>query len=159
VPTPDYILKLRRYVGHDRLLLLGVSGVVVRAVDQGESILLQRRSDTGRWALPSGIVEPDEHPATTVEREILEETGIQAQVERLALLSVDPEIVYPNGDRCQFVAMTFRCSYLGGEAQVADEESVDVGWFTTIAMPELEQRYRRRIECAVGPAGPTILDR
>ena len=58
-------------------------------------------------------------------REIVEETRVVAEIERLALLTTDPDQVYPNGDRCQFISMCFRCRYVSGEAEVGDEESTD----------------------------------
>ena len=151
MPTPSYITAIRRTYGHGLLLLPGVSAVVVRDdLPAGRHILLVRRTDTGQWSLPAGIVEPDEQPATSMLRELFEETRVEARVDRLALLTVDPEQVYPNGDRCQFVAMTFRCSYLRGEAEVGDEESTDVAWFAVDAMPEgLSTRQLRRIGVAL----------
>ena len=151
VPTPSYITDIRRTYGHGLLLLPGVSAVVVRD-DQpaGRHILLVRRTDTGRWSLPAGIVEPDEQPATSILRELFEETRVEARVDRLALLTMDPELVYPNGDRCQFVSMTFRCSYLRGQAEVGDEESTAVAWFAVDALPEdLSERQLRRIGVAL----------
>ena len=68
-------------------------------------------------------------------RELVEETGVVAEVERLALLTTDPDVVYPNGDRCQFVSMCFRCRYVSGEAVVGDEESTAVGWFGVGELP------------------------
>lgn len=150
MPTPAYILDLRRAYGPGRLLLPGVSAVVLRDQDGTWQLLLGRRSDNGRWALPSGIVEPDEQPAVTLVREVAEETGVDIEVERLALLSTDPEIAYPNGDRCQFVSMTFRCRYRSGVAAVGDDESTEVGWFPVDRLPAgLTDRDRRRIEVAL----------
>jgi len=161
VPTPDYILELRRAVGQGRLFLPGVSAVVLRpSPHAAPELLLTRRTDTGRWALPSGIVEPHEQPATTIERELWEETRIVARAERLALVTVDPDQSYPNGDVCQFVAMTFRCRYVSGDAAVGDEESTEVAWFTTDALPpELDERQLRRIACAVIDQEACVFDR
>lgn len=147
MPTPAYILDLRHAYGQGRLLLPGVTAVVVRhdLIPGRTHVLLHRRSDTGRWCLPSGIVEPDEQPAVTVVREVAEETGVEVAVERLVLLVTDPEIAYGNGDRCQFVSMTFRCRYVAGEAVVADEESTEVGWFAAEGLPELDDQQRRRL--------------
>jgi 8-oxo-dGTP diphosphatase len=156
VPTPSYILDLRRHHGHDLLLLPGVSAVVLDGPPGLERILLVRRTDTGRWGLPAGIVEPGEQPAATMARELTEETCVEARVERLALLVTDPEQRYPNGDRCQFVSMTFRCRYLGGRAAVGDEESTAVEWFRLDDLPELGERDRRRIEAARPEHGETI---
>ena len=162
VPTPDYVLELRRAYGQGRLLLPGVSAVVLRndLDPPGRHVLLNRRSDSGEWSLPSGIVEPDEQPAAALAREVREETCVDIEVERLASLVTEPEVTYANGDRCQFLAMTFRCRYRSGEAAIGDEESTAVGWFPVEDLPaDLNERYRHRIAvvladqeaCVFGP--------
>jgi ADP-ribose pyrophosphatase YjhB (NUDIX family) len=147
VPTPPFILDVRRSYGSGPLLLAGVCAVLVRDdLEPGrQHVLLARRSDTGVWALPAGIVEPGEQPAVTIVREVLEETCVVARAERLAWLVADPEMTYPNGDRCQYLTSVFRCSYVSGEAQVGDEESLEVRWFATDALPELSARQRERL--------------
>jgi ADP-ribose pyrophosphatase YjhB (NUDIX family) len=152
VSTPDYVLSLRRAYGQGRLLLPGVSAVVVRDdLDvPGPRILLNRRSDSGQWSLPSGIVEPDEQPAAALAREVAEETCIEVHVERLALLVTEPEMTFGNGDRCQFISMTFRCRYRSGTAAVGDDESTAVDWFAVDELPAgLRDRDRRRIAAAL----------
>jgi 8-oxo-dGTP diphosphatase len=161
VPTPEYIAAIRRVYGQGRLLLPGVSAVVIRDdLEPGRvHLLLTRRSDTGRWSLPAGIVEPFEQPAASILRELEEETRITAEVERLALLRTDPDVVYPNGDRCQFIAMCFRCRYVSGEAQVGDEESTEVAWFAADELPdELTDIQQRRIRCALEDRNDCIFD-
>jgi 8-oxo-dGTP diphosphatase len=161
VPIPEYVAAIRRVYGQGRLLLPGVSAVVHRAdLEPGrQHLLLTRRSDTGRWSLPAGIVEPFEQPAAAMLRELLEETRITAEVERLALLRTDPDVVYPNGDTCQFIAMCFRCRYVSGEAQVGGEESTDVAWFPADELPEeLTDIQRRRIRCALEDRADCVFD-
>jgi ADP-ribose pyrophosphatase YjhB (NUDIX family) len=145
VPTPDYITAIRRSYGQGRLLLPGVSAVVVRTdLLPGET---------------SGIVETFEQPATAMLRELFEETRVSAQVERLVLLTTDPDVVYPNGDTCQFIAMCFRCRYVSGEAEVGDEESVEVAWFAVSDLPaELSDIQRRRISCALEDRDDCVFD-
>ena len=71
-------------------------------------------------------------------------------VERLVSLIADQEVTYPNGDRCQYISMTFRCRYASGEAAVGDEESLAVGWFDLDALPaDLSERGRQRIAAAL----------
>lgn len=163
MPTPDYILDLRRSYGSGRLFLPGVSAVVVRGDLGGpgqQHILLTRRTDTGRWALPAGIVEPDEQPAVTIARELVEETRVEVEVERLALVSTEPDLTYPNGDVCQFLSLTFRCRYVAGEAQVGDEESTDVAWFATHDLPvDLSQIQLRKIACSLTEDSACVFDR
>jgi len=161
VPTPEYIAAIRRVYGQGRLLLPGVSAVVIRDdLEPGRvHLLLTRRSDTGRWSLPAGIVEPFEQPAASILRELEEETRVTAEVERLALLRTDPDVVYPNGDRCQFIAMCFRCRYVSGEAQVGDEESTEVAWFAADELPdELTDIQQRRIRCALEDRNECVFD-
>ena len=161
MPTPEYIAAIRRVYGQGRLLLPGVSAVVIRDdLEPGRvHLLLTRRSDTGRWSLPAGIVEPFEQPAASMLRELAEETRITAEVERLALLRTDPDVVYPNGDRCQFIAMCFRCRYVSGEAQVGDEESTEVAWFAADELPdELTDIQQRRIRCALEDRNDCVFD-
>lgn len=162
MPTPAYVLDLRRSIGSRRLLLTGVCAVVVRAdLDpQGRPhILLVKRTDNGRWSLPAGILEPDEQPAATIVRELIEETRVVARAERLALVTNDPDLRYPNGDVCQFLSLTFRCRYLGGDAEVGDEESTEVGWFAVEDLPsELDELQRRRISCALHEYGECVFD-
>ena len=52
MPTPEFVLELRKKIGHDLLWLIGVTGCVLN--DQGQ-LLLGRRSDTGEWAMIYGI--------------------------------------------------------------------------------------------------------
>jgi 8-oxo-dGTP diphosphatase len=161
VPTPDYIARIRRVYGQGRLLLPGVSAVVLRRdLEVGQvHLLLARRSDTGWWSLPAGIVEPFEQPAAAALRELLEETRITARAERLALLTTDPDVVYPNGDCCQFVSMCFRCRYVSGEAQVGDEESTEVAWFRADDLPDdVSDIQRRRIHCALQDREDCVFD-
>lgn len=159
MPTPAYIRDLRQLWGHRPLLLPGVSGVVVDGPVGAERVLLVRRTDTGQWSVPAGIVEPDEQPADCIARELWEETRIRARPTRLSLLRTEPELTYPNGDRCQFVSLTFRCHYLSGTAVVGDEESTEVGWFAVGALPpELSDRAHRRITSALPAEGPCLFE-
>ncbi len=161
MPTPEYILDLRRAYGQGLLLLPGVSAVVVRDDLDGPAphVLLGRRTDNGRWSLPAGIVEPGEQPGPAMLRELLEETRVVAAIERLALLTADPVQSYPNGDVCQFISMCFRCRYLSGEARVGDEESTAVGWFSIMELPDdLGAIQRRRIDCALAEQQACVLD-
>ncbi|MGW6456203.1 NUDIX hydrolase [Streptomyces sp. NPDC055078] len=150
--TPDFIREIRATAGHQLLLLPGVSAVVFD--DEGR-VLLVRRADNGAWSIIGGIPEPGEEPATTAVREVYEETAVHCAAERVAVVQAMAQpVVYPNGDSCQYLDVTFRCRATGGVARVNDEESVEVGWFAMDAMPELGEFARFRIaqSLAEGPA-------
>ena len=136
MPTPDFVLRLRRSIGHDLLWLNGVTAFV--SDDQGR-VLLGRRSDTGQWALVYGINEPGEDPADTVVREVKEETGVDVIVTDLAAVTSSREVVtYANGDRTMYMDHLFICrpdSSGNTDPFVGDEESLSVGWFDPGQLP------------------------
>ncbi|WNF25614.1 NUDIX domain-containing protein [Streptomyces sp. C11-1] len=149
--TPDFIREIRATAGHQLLLLPGVTAVVLD--DEGR-VLLGRRADTGKWSLVGGIAEPGEEPAATAEREVLEETGVHCVAERVVLTQALEPVQYANGDRCQYLDITFRCRATGGEARVNDDESLEVGWFPLDGLPPLAEFSLFRIKQALteGPA-------
>lgn len=69
----EYILDLRKTVGHRPLLQVGASVIVV---DSEGRILLQKRRDNGLWGYAGGSVELDEEVEKAAMRELFEETGL-----------------------------------------------------------------------------------
>lgn len=156
MPTPAFIVALRKKIGHDLLLLPGVSGVVFN--DAGH-VLLVRAVATGRWMPIGGCVEPGEEPADCIVREIREETGVTAVPERIVSVDALGHVVYPNGDECRFLTTTFRCRAISGTAHVADEESHDVRYFAPDALPaDLAPHHRRRIDQALADLPSAAFD-
>ena len=96
-----------------------------------------QRADNGAWTPITGIPEPGEEPGLAAAREALEETGVVVSVDRLASTSAHPGVVHANGDRASYLDLTFACTYVSGEAHVADDESRDVRWFPRDALPEM----------------------
>jgi ADP-ribose pyrophosphatase YjhB (NUDIX family) len=148
MPTPQFILDLRAKVGHDMLWLPGVTAVVF---DDDGRVLLVKRADNGRWALVTGILEPGEQPAVGAMREVLEETAVVAEAERLLSVTVLPPVTYHNGDEWQSLDVSFRCRAVAGDAHVNDDESVDVGWFALDELPDLLDRHHEAIRDALAP--------
>ena len=145
MPIPEFILEIRSMIGHHELWLPGVTAVITR----GDDVLLVRRADNHAWTPVTGIPEPGEEPAVAAAREALEEAGVVVSVDRLASTSVDAGIVHANGDRSSYLDLTFACTWVSGEAHVADDESEDVGWFHRDALPEMSATMRRRIADAL----------
>lgn len=133
MPIPAFVQHLRSALGTSPLWLSGVSAVVLD--DEGR-VLLGKRADNGRWAVVSGILEPGEEPAVAAARECAEETGVRVEVVALTSVTVSEEVTYPNGDRAQYLDVCFWCRPVGGEPQVGDDESTDVGWFPLDDLPE-----------------------
>lgn len=153
MPTPEFILELRERVGPLPLWLSGVTAVVVRPVPGGDEILVIRRADNGRWAPVAGIIEPGEHPADTAEREIAEEAGVVAEVERIAGIDVSSSVEYPNGDRSQYLVVVVRCRWVSGDPYPVDGEALEARWVRMDALDELDpplgEASLRRIGWAV----------
>ena len=146
MPTPDFIREIRASAGHQLLWLPGVSAVVF---DEAGRVLLGQRADNRRWTVISGIPDPGEQPADCAVREVYEEAGVRCAPERVVLVRSGREVTYPNGDRCQFMDITFRCRAVGGEARVNDDESLQVGWFDLDALPTLSESQHFRIKQAL----------
>ncbi|SDS13122.1 NUDIX domain-containing protein [Paraoerskovia marina] len=156
---PEHVAHLRSRVGTDLLWMPGVTGVVLR--DDGR-LLLGRRADSGRWALLSGILDPGEEPARGFAREVLEESAVVVEVVGLVSLTTTPVIVYPNGDRTQYLDAFFLARAVSDEAaeraQVNDDESLAIGWFSVDDLPDVPPSVSSRIAEALDFArepGPT----
>ena len=148
MPISEYLKNLRAKIGHDVLLTPGVAAVIVN--DRGE-VLLQRRSDDGRWGLPGGAMEPGEEPAETLVREVLEETALEVVPERIVGVYSGPDfrVRYGNGDEAMIVSITFACRPGAGEPRVNDGESLEIRYFAPDALPAMESRHVMRIADAL----------
>lgn len=97
-------------------------------IDDGRVLLAHYRGS--HWTLPGGRVEHAEDPVDTVVREIAEETGYEAAVERL--LGVDSRVIPAaeahRGEEHQNIGIFYRVRVLGGvlrpEANGETTESV-----------------------------------
>ena len=50
----DYIMNLRKYIGHDGLIGVGATTLVF---NDKKELLLNLRTDTGTWGIPGGSME------------------------------------------------------------------------------------------------------
>ena len=145
MPIPEFVADLRKLVGDHPLWLSGVTAVIRR----DDEVLLVRRADNGEWSPVTGIIDPSEEPAVCAAREAMEETGVEIRVDRLASVDAATSVTYPNGDRASYLDVNFACTWLSGEAYVADDESVDVRWWPLDALPEPDRWMGERIEAAL----------
>ena len=156
MPVPPFVLALRERVGHDLLWLPGVTAVVLREDGPRPQLLLVRRSDTGEWTPVTGIVDPGEDPAAAAVREVLEEADVVATVQRLAQVGVVGPVVYDNGDRSQYVDLTFRCRWVSGDPFPADGENTDARWFDLDALPPMSGSMSARVAAALPAHGEAL---
>jgi ADP-ribose pyrophosphatase YjhB (NUDIX family) len=145
MPIPDFVVTLRAKIGQDPLPLVGAIAVVF---DEQGRVLMVRRADNHQWALVTGVLEPGEEPAAGALREIEEETGVTARVERLLGVSARGLTTLPNGDQVWWTSILFQCRHVSGDPKVNDDESIDVGWFEIGDIPELLPQQARCLALA-----------
>lgn len=124
-------------------LVVGSSAIVVNSENR---ILLQRRSDSGNWALPGGVMDVGESFVQSAIREVKEETGFDVEIERIVGIYSDPEHVfrYDDGEVRQEFSICLACIIKGGSVQVS-AESTAVQFFTFVAAADLEMHESIRI--------------
>ena len=137
-------------------LVVGSSAVVVD--DEGR-ILLQRRSDSGNWALPGGTMDIGETFAQSAIREVKEETGFDVRIERIVGIYSDPGHVfaYEDGEVRQEFNICLACTIVGGELAVSSE-STDVRFFPLSETQRLtmHESIRKRIEDYLSSEPPVL---
>ena len=126
-------------------LRMGTACVVVN--NEGE-VLLSQRGDLKFWNLPGGRLDAGEMLQHAAAREVLEETGIEVEIER-------PVGLYYT-TRWQRLNVVFKAYPVGGTLLGKTHETLDNRWFSPDALPEpLSEVSRIRIADAL--SGETVL--
>lgn len=117
--------------------LVPAASVVV--VDENSRVLLHRRRDNDRWALPGGAMEFGESLAGCAIRETLEETGLTVEVTGIVGVYSNPGHVfaYDDGEVRQEFSICFLAHPTSGQLSVSDE-SCEVRWFAPEQTDDLE---------------------
>ena len=105
-------------------------GVVARGSGADtEVILASRRNRAGKlvWGLPKGVVEEGEESDATALREVQEETGLAAEIER-PLGDITYWYVW-DGERIRKTVTFFLMRAVGGDISQHDDEMEEVRWF------------------------------
>jgi 8-oxo-dGTP pyrophosphatase MutT (NUDIX family) len=102
-----------------------VPAASIVAFDQAGRILLHRRRDNERWALPGGVMQPGETIAATAVRETKEETSVDVEVTGLVGIYSDPlhVIAYGDGEVRQEFNVCFRGRALPGGVSPSSEST------------------------------------
>ncbi len=115
-------------------------GVYALIFEQGR-VLLALRRDIDWWNLPGGGMELGETVEEATCREVLEETGLLVEVERLVGVYSKPQK--------QEVVLTFRCQITGGQL-ISTAESRECRFFQPDNLPmNTLPKHRQRIEDAL----------
>lgn len=116
-------------------LVPAASAIVTDAQDR---ILLHRRRDNDKWALPGGVMELGESLADCATGEIREETGLDVEVVGIVGIYSDPKHVfaYDDGEVRQEFSICFECKPDSREVEVSDE-SYEVRFFKPAEVADL----------------------
>ena len=106
-----------------------VPSAAVLVYNKGRVLLIKRRFEpgAGKWSLPGGKVEMGEKTAETAAREVLEECGIEVEVEKL--LDVVDAIFYDCTRRVRYhyLIVVYLAGFVSGTPQNSTE-TLDVRW-------------------------------
>lgn len=143
----DYIPYLRKKVGHDEILSVGIACVLIN--DKNE-VLLEKRRDNGLYCLPGGSIDLYETVKEGLIREVKEETGLTIDnMELFSIRSGEKEIFrYPNGDVTHYVDLAF-ISYIHGDIKLPNEhdsESTKIYFCPLDKLPKKEEFLRGSYE-------------
>ncbi|MET8676554.1 NUDIX domain-containing protein [Streptomyces sp. NPDC004647] len=128
-----------------------VPSVTAIVRDQAGRLLLIHKTDNDLWALPGGGHDIGEDVATTVIREVEEETGIRVEVESVSGLYTDPRHVmaYDDGEVRQQFSICFRARPVSGELRTSSE-SKEVRWVNLSQLENLEIHPSMRLRITHG---------
>jgi ADP-ribose pyrophosphatase YjhB (NUDIX family) len=142
------IQSMRAHLGSQPLI---APGVVVAVCDAaGRLLMVQRRDDHG-WSMPGGFCDIGENAPQTARRELLEETGLLAEPQRLLGIYAPGEIhIYPNGDQVQPCIAAYRMQVTGGALQQHSAETTRAAWLEPDEIRRLEApELVRQVHAAV----------
>ncbi|MCD4753712.1 MAG: NUDIX domain-containing protein [Anaerolineaceae bacterium] len=137
-------VNIGHQVGKDGSLAVGCSASIFDTTQQ--KVLLIRRADNDRWAVPGGYMEPGESLSEACKREVLEETGLTVKIQRLIGVYTSPNILleYPDGNKWQLVVLHFEAIAIDGVLALSNETS-EIGYFSqseaeNLQMSSLDQQ-------------------
>ena len=111
------------------------------------------------WTLPGGGIEDGEHPQHAAVREIFEETGYYASIDRL--LGIDSGVIsaerriHSGGTALQALRIIYRAHVTGGElANEVDGSSDEARWFALAEVPRLHRVAMVDIALALNSTEP-----
>ncbi|GAA2865139.1 phosphohydrolase [Actinoplanes cyaneus] len=139
----SYLGQLRESVGPERVLLTVGARAVLR--DPEGKVLLIRRSDNGRWALPAGTMELRQTLRDCAIREVVEETGLTVhEVTPFALYSGEGLTTSAYGHPYQHVTLACRADSWSGDLLRETDETIDAAFYPVDALPESAGPNTRR---------------
>jgi ADP-ribose pyrophosphatase YjhB (NUDIX family) len=94
-------------------------GVDAAIFDDQQRVLLIRRADSGRWALPGGWVDPGETAEQALDREVREETALAVEVGEL--IAVNSQLPGLDGAPHTSIHLLYHCTVTHGTPRPTEE--------------------------------------
>jgi 8-oxo-dGTP pyrophosphatase MutT (NUDIX family) len=136
---------------------------VVALLTRDGALLLERRSDAGRWGLIGGAVDPEESLHAALLREVMEETGLDLQAYQLFGTFSDPSriIHYPDGSIIRIITLAYTAVIDADSVPRLSAESLELRFFTPAELMQLDivETHRHIIDRFLAlPSVAPILD-
>lgn len=138
----DYIKKIRNKFGHD-MIILNYSGCII--FDEQNRLLLQKRTDCGKWGFLGGMVEIGESVEEAAVREVKEESGLEVAVTSLYGVYSKYFAEFSNGDKVQTIVHIFKAKIIGGKQIDKNDETDELKFFDLDDIPPLFCKQHRDI--------------
>jgi 8-oxo-dGTP pyrophosphatase MutT (NUDIX family) len=133
----SYFGKIRGLIGPR---MLKVPGMRIIIENEKDEILLQLRGDCNKWGLPAGLPEEKEDIIETLQREVMEETGLTVKEFIPWGFASSPEkeiFTYPNGDVIHNYSLVFYTNKWEGELVADGDETLSLNFFNPFNLPEM----------------------
>ncbi len=129
-------------------------GCSVAAFDDAGRVALIQRSDNKRWALPGGMAEIGSPPSENALRELHEETGLEAEIERL--VGIYDNKKFASVSPYQFYICLFRARITGGAPRTS-AETLEVGLVDPSDPPsDMSELQRTMLHDAASPSAKAV---
>lgn len=135
------------------------------AFRDGRILMVRESMDQDRWTLPGGWADVNDSPAECVRREVLEESGFQVRVTKLAAVWDRAKHAHTPPYPFHIYKMFFICEVVGGSPAAATLETNGVAFFGPDEVPAdlslgrtLPWQVQRMFAHAADPSLPTDFD-
>ncbi len=112
---------------------------VVAIIEMADKILLEKRTDSKRWAIIGGSIHDDESFLDGLYREVAEETGLKISAYELFGTFSDPSriIEYPDGNVNRTITIAYRVEVEPFIDLVCSDESLELKLFDTAELEKI----------------------
>jgi 8-oxo-dGTP diphosphatase len=107
-----------------------IPAVIAVVVHEGQTLLVRRANppDAGLWGFPGGKIEFGETVTAAAMRELLEETGVQAEAQDI-ITTLDILVPDSSGALHQhYILIAVQCRWMSG-MPAAGDDALDARWF------------------------------